>query len=378
MSKGPLEGFRVIDVCRAGVGRWATGILADYGASVISVVEPGYAERATPGLSRTPLQRHNLRSILLNLRVPEAREVFIALTRSANALLESNRPGVVARLGIDYDAIRHVNPSIVYCALSGFGQTGPYAPIPAHDLSFQGVSGVLPQDAAGTPLMPANWVADWHAAHYAAMALLMGLLHQAGTGEGQYIDVSFADATLKVDEGFRDAKMLEGSYPCYNIYETADRRFLTISIQEPWFWERLCRLVGRPDWAPHLRPEESLREEMLAFFRSLLKSRPLHEWLGIFSAEGIPSGPVNRTVRELVEDPQLRARAMIVEFEDPTTGDAIYAAGPSLKFSATPATQWRGPTTLGSESEEILAELGYSGGALDRLRAAGAMGQETL
>jgi crotonobetainyl-CoA:carnitine CoA-transferase CaiB-like acyl-CoA transferase len=371
MTAGPLDGYRVVDICRASVGHWATAILADYGASVVSVVEPGYAERATPGLQQPALHGRNQRSILLNLRFPAALDIFFALVRASDALLESNRPGVARRLGIDYRDVREVNPGIVYCALSAFGQTGPYAQIPAHDLSIQGVSGLLAPGEDG-PIMPDHWIADWHAAHYAVMAILMGLLERRSSGQGQYIDVSFADASLKINEDFKDEPMTQGMFPCYNIYRTADDRFLTLSIQEPWFWERFCRTMKRDDWISQLRPSGDMRLKMLSECRAVFRSRPLGDWVRILTDAGVPFGPINMGLNDLTQDPQIEARRMIVK-TGPVTGES-YRPGFALKFSRTPGRQWRGPTALGSDTDDVLAELGYTPSAVSDLRAQGAIG----
>lgn len=372
MSAGPLNGYRVVDLCRASVGHWASGILADYGASVVSVVEPGYTVRASPGLPQPSFHGRNQKSILLNLRSPAARDIFLELASIADAVLESNRPGVVERLGVDYQAVRQINPRVVYCALTAYGQTGPYSGIPAHDLSIQGVSGLLADRGDEGPMMPSHWIADWHAAHYAVMALLMGLLERKDTGQGQYVDVAFSDASLKINEDFKDEPMTKGMFPCYNIYRTADDRFLTLSIQEPWFWERLCRTIGREEWIHQLRPTGQLRLAMLNECRELFRSRPLRDWVRILTDAQVPFGPVNEGLKDLMEDPQLQAREMIVK-SGPTTGES-YRPGFALKFSRTPARQWRGPTVLGYDTGEILAELGFSASAVAELRAIGAIG----
>lgn len=375
---GPLTGFKIVDACRARPGQWATGFLADYGADVISIADPGYAaKRAEGSVVTQPLGKingRNKRSILLNLRQESAREVFFELIRQADAFLESNRPGVAKRLGIDYESLKAVNPSIVYCSLSGFGQYGPYAMIPAHDLAFQAVAGMLPQDEIGKPLMPGLNHSDLYAARFAAMALLMGLLERSRSGEGQYIDVSFTDVSVTVPPGRRPDEGLYGRYPMYNIFETKDGRYIALAIREQWFWERLCKLLGREDYIPHSRPEGSLRDEMFAFFRAAFKERTLAEWQTALLEVDTEFAPVNRTMEEMLADPQLKAREMVLEFTDPLTGEPTYEAGFPLKFSRTPGALRRGPTVMGADGDEILAGLGYSPEQITALRTSGAIG----
>ena len=312
---GPLSGFRVIDACRAGPGQLATGILGDYGADVVTVVEPGLSARR--GGAQAPeavrLNRRNKRSIHLNLRGAEGLEVFYRLARGSDAMLESNRPGVVKRLKIDYDTVKAINPRIVYCSLSGFGQYGPYASIAAHDLSYQGVAGMIPLDEDDTPRFPPYNQADLNAAYFGAMALMMGLLDRSKRGQGQYIDVAFTDVAVTIPPGRMADPGLRGRYPAYQTYETRDGRYLTLSTREPWFWERLCKLIGREDWLPHINPEGALRDEMFASFRDFFKGRTLAEWMVALKAADLQFG--------------LRLHAGDADPPDPGLPDAGGAAG---------------------------------------------------
>ncbi|MDE3074054.1 MAG: CoA transferase [Chloroflexota bacterium] len=374
---GPLTGFKIVDVCRARPGQWATGFLADYGADVISISDPGYAaQRAQGGAISQPLGRvngRNKRSILLNLRQDSAREVLFELVKRADAFLESNRPGVAKRLGIDYASLKAVNPVIVYCSLSGFGQYGAYAAIPAHDLGFQAVAGMLPQDETGRPLMPRSNHADFYGAHFVAMALLMALLERSRSGEGQYIDMSFTDVSVTVPPGRHPDEVFYGRYPAYNIFETKDGRYVALAIRETKFWERLCKLLGREDYIPYVRPEGRLRDEMFAAFRAAFKERTLAEWRTALQTVDTAFGPVNRTTAELLADPHIKARGMVIELTDPLTGEPTYEPGFPLKFSRTPGTLRRGPSLMGVDGDEILAELGHSPEQIAALRMSGAL-----
>lgn len=372
---GPLMGFRIIDLCRAGPGQEATGYLADYGADVITIVERGLYERRTAGGANAPeagrVNRRNKRSMFLNLKAPGAKEVFLKLAGTADGLLESNRPGVVKRLGIDYEAVKAIRPSIVYCSLSGFGQTSPYANIAAHDLSYQGIAGMIPLDEHGRPHVPVYTQADFNAAYFGAMALLMGLLGSAKTGRGQYIDVAFTDVSVTIPPGGMADEGLRGPYPAYQVYETKDGRYLTLSVREPWFWERLCKLMEHEEWISHIRPQGAQREEMLAFFRQYFKGKTLTEWLQVLRENDLQFGPLNRTIEEMAADPHLRAREMVLETTHPVTGARSYEPGFAFKFSATPASVHRGPTTMGSDTADVLRELGYSSADVSAMRQAG-------
>jgi len=368
-SRGPLAGFLVLDLCQAGPGRLATGILADYGANVISVVRPGYAAMRQAGGGRPDIGgtvERNKRSIIIDLKTPSGREVCVQMASKADAVLESNRPGVAARLGVDYESLVTSNPSVVYCAMSGFGQYGPYASIPAHDLSYQGVAGLLPK-RRGRPYAPPYPAADWAAAHYGALAVTLGLLERSSSGRGQYIDLAFVDASMVLPIGRFDDPMLLGMFPCYAIYETADARQLTLSIRETWHWKNFCDYIARPDWADHLRPGKRLRDEMFNVLRDLFRSRTLDSWVGELSQHGIEFGPVNSTNDHIASDRHLTARDMVWKSRDPITGADTLEAGLAIKFSRTPGTRWREATRIGQDTREILEQLGYPPAAITKL-----------
>ena len=362
---------------RAGPGRHATGILADYGAQVISIVQPGYAQISAPGeggLRRgDTVNPRNKRSLFLNMRAEGALEVFMRLVKEADALLESNRPGAAQRLGIDYESVKKTNPNIIYCSLTGFGQTGPYSSIASHDIGFQAVSGMLPIDEHGNPTVPqvSQGQADLNAAYFGAMAILMGLLGREKTSEGQYIDVSFTDISLRLPAGHKDP-MLFGAYPGFNVYETKDGRFLSLSIREPWFWERLCRLFEKEEWIDHIRPKGSMLNEIFSFLRKEFKTKPLSEWMTILKTHDIEFGPVNSTMEHLLGDVNLKDREMILETNAPDTGETEYEPGFGMKFSETPAGLERGPSMMGTDTEDILSHLGYSSVEREDLKRSGA------
>ncbi len=377
---GVLDGIRIVDLCRAGPGQMATSILADYGADVISIQEPGYTTRRAEGGAVGPsfgrVNQRNKRSILLNLRVPEGRGIFYKMIERADGLMESNRPGVAQRLGADYETLKKINPRIVYCSLSGYGQYGPYSKWPGHDISYQGIGGMLAKDANGKFIVPSFVHADLNAATNGAIALLMGLLYSQRSGKGEYIDVAFSDVAIAafpggslMPGGTTDPNM-RGGHPCYNIYETKDGRYLTLGVREPWFWQRLCQLFGRDDWLPHQRPEGAIKDEMFAIFRETFKSKTLAEWLKILEENDNQFGPVNETVEQIANDAHYKAREMVIEVTDPFSGEKRKQTGFVFKLSNNPATLRFGPNLMGAETLDILHELGYDQASISRLKEA--------
>lgn len=370
-----LEGIKVVDLCRAGPGQMATGILADYGADVVTIVEPGYAARRATGgavdASFATINRRNKRSIFLSLRYPEGQEIFYRLIRQADALMESNRPGVAKRLGADYETLHALNPKLIYCALSGYGQYGPYSKIPGHDLSYQGVAGLLPLDDTGIPYVPPFNQADLNAAWYGAIAILTGLVSRSLNGQGQYIDVGFSDASLTLSPGGIGDEMLQGAYPCYGIYKCKDDKFISLSVREPWFWERLCQLLGREDYIPHPRPQGELLGEMFEFFHKSFGEKTRQEWLDLLEENDNQFGPVNTTVEEIITDPHNQARDMIIEVLNQVTGENQQQAGLVMKLSETPGSIRWGPTLMGQDTDTVLYDLGYSNKQMAELRTSG-------
>ena len=375
---GPLVGYKIIDLSRAGPGRMATGLLADYGADVISIVEPGYAERFAQNNVKVThyftTNKRNKRSLFLNLKAEAGKKIFIQLIKRSNALLESNRPGVTKRLGIDYDSLKQVNPALVYCSLSGFGQYGPYRDIPAYNLTFQGVGGQLPLDENGRPHMTTYILGDINAARNAATAILMGLLYQARSGVGQYIDVAFSDGCVTIPPGRVEDDILpeqQGKLPGVNIYPTKDGRYIALSIREPWYWERFCRLFEREEWISQPKPDDKLGKEMISYFSARFQTKTLAEWFTILRENDLEFGPANTTIEQLVNDPHITAREMVLKVTDPISGQEDYEAGFALKFAQTPAKMSWGPTPLGKDTNEILKELDYRESDIHRLKEEG-------
>jgi len=319
----------------------------------------------------------------LNLKEAEGKAIFRRLVADADVVLEGFRPGVTARLGIDYESLRQLNPRIIYCSLSGYGQDGPYRDRVGHDINYLGYAGVLDLiGAAGRgPVIPGVQIADiGGGAMMAAIGILAAAIAREETGRGQFVDVAMLDgsfawnvfhltfylATGQIPE--RGSTRLTGHHPCYAIYETRDGRYLTIGALEPHFWAALCRHLGREDYIETQYAEGAKRDEMFTFFRDAFRQKTLADWMAELGDKDICIGPVN-TLVEALEDPQIRHRQMAVDMESPS--GRITALGIPIKLSDTPATVRTPPAGFGEHTDRILAGLGYGADAVADLRARG-------
>ncbi len=373
-----LQGLRILDLSRHAPGPYCSMLLADLGADVIVVEAPpthksvgsamGISER---DMAFNPVGRGK-RSIALDLKNPAAREVCLKLARNTDVVLEGFRPGVATRLGVDYDALRAVKPDVIYCSISGYGQTGPYAPLVGHDLNYISIGGALGMIGApgGAPTIPMNAIADFAGGGlFAAFAVLAAVVHHKNTGEGQYIDMAMSDGVLSLIgllAGETLAKgrpprpgehYLNGALPCYHVYETSDGKWLSVGCMEPWFWARLCKQLGCEEFASEQFNTEKF-PEIFAFLRARFKEKTRDEWFAQLKDVEICATPVY-ALDEALRDPHLIARKMIVEVEDAKYGK-IPQVGIAPKFSKTPGAVRRTAPRVGEHSEEILRELGYS------------------
>jgi crotonobetainyl-CoA:carnitine CoA-transferase CaiB-like acyl-CoA transferase len=385
-----LEGIRILDMARMGPGPHCSHILGDLGADIIKVEQPGPGEgRQAAGMPSFPAGaaiRRNSRSFGLNLKTEEGRQAFYKLTATADVVMEGFRPGVVKRLGVDYETVRAIKPDIIYASLSGYGQDGPYSNYVGHDINYQGVTGSLGMTGRsdGPPIIPGTRTADQAGGGMnAAISIMTALLVKERTGVGQYIDMAMVDGLvtmmfldidqyLTTGEGPRRGKtMLTGLYPWYHVYETNDGKYISVGAVEPWFYENLCRLLGREDFIPHQYAEDQKREEIFAAFREIFRAKTRDEWVAELMPADTCVGPVY-TIDEVAHDPQLRHRQMILEVEEPGKGRR-QQVGIMVKLSETPG-QILGPgPEMGQDTKEILGELGYSGQGIDALRQVGAI-----
>jgi crotonobetainyl-CoA:carnitine CoA-transferase CaiB-like acyl-CoA transferase len=370
-----LSGVRVLDLTRLLPGPVCTMHLADLGADVIKVEDPESGDYArdmdAPAGGDSPffsMVNRNKRSIALDLKRAPARDAFMRLVATADALIEGFRPGVATRLGIGYDSISAINPRIVYCALSGYGQTGPYRDRAGHDINYLGYAGVLDQTGVGggPPALCNLQIADLlGGALSAATAMLAAMVGARVSGRGRYIDLAMADSTLSHNifalhalaargaTAPRGMDLLSGGVPCYGVYRTSDRRWMAVGALEQKFWERLCEALERPDLKPfHLaRGEEGLatRNVLEAIFARETRAH----WTQMFARIDCCVTPV-LTLEEALVDEQFISRGMVRGAAGKLQFASPFGLTPPSQAPVTPAP------ALGQHTREILLEAGYS------------------
>lgn len=378
MSKGALDGITVLDMSRLLPGPYASMILADHGARVIAIEDRRFSGEA---LKDSTINR-NKEHMTLNLKSAQGREIFYKLAASADVVLEGFRPGVTKRLGVDYETLSQMNPGIIYCSISGYGQTGPYRDIAGHDVNYLSVAGVLDLIGAadGPPVIPGIQIADTAGGGMnAVIGILMALLERNNSGKGQYIDISMTDGSLGLlalaftmqqltgQVPKRSDFMFSHRYACYNIYETLDGRYISIGAVENRFWETLCAFFEVPEYAG-LQYDENRRLEIIDFFRQRFKAHTLAHWEEALTGKDACWAPV-RQVDEALEDPLFKAREMVAEIKRP--GEKVYKAlGTPVKLSRTPGGIRTLPPDFGQDTARILQGLNYSESDIEALEAA--------
>jgi crotonobetainyl-CoA:carnitine CoA-transferase CaiB-like acyl-CoA transferase len=382
----PLAGLRVLDLTRLLPGPVATQHLADLGADVVKIEDTGegdYARTmgARPGETSAffKLVNRNKRALRLDLKNPEGIAVFQRLTLLADVVIEGFRPGVMDKLGIGYEALAALNPRLVFCSISGYGQDGPYAQRAGHDINYIGYAGVLDQIGAadGPPAVPNFQIGDLlGGALTPLVGLLAAVIDARATGRGRHVDVAMTDAVLahavfplagllaRLAPPPRGADLLSGGVPCYGVYATSDGRHMAVGALEKKFWELLCDTIGRPDLKPfHLAfgaKGEQAKRELAAVFAGRRQS----EWVEIFGKVDCCVTPV-LTIGEALDDEQLRARGMVVE------ADGLPHLATPWKISDFEFAIERAAPAPGQHSEEILREAGFDAAAIDKLRQQG-------
>ena len=381
---GALDGIKVVDLSRMAPGPFCTMTLGDLGADVIRVEEPGGGRMARERAGDTgeaearrraafnALNR-NKRSIALNLKHPDAQEVLHRLVTDADVFVEGFRPGVVSRLGCNYEALSEINPRLVYCSLSGYGQDGPYSNMVGHDINYisvGGALGVIGTDS-GPPVIPYNIIADYAGGGlHAAMAILAALMARQHTGKGQYVDIAMSDGVTYMlasllSEYFgtgvvpaRGEMGLNGGAPYYNVYRCRDGGYISVGCIEPWFWSTLCRTLGREDLI-----EGQFDGDRSEFVKSELESvfagKDRDEWWELLSVvDNIAVAKVS-SLDEVVTDAQNLHRQMVIEAGE-LDGVTVRQVGIGPKLSDTPGSIRSLGSTVGQHTSEILGELGYS------------------
>jgi alpha-methylacyl-CoA racemase len=393
----PLDGVRVLDLSRLLPGGFCSLLLADFGADVLKVEDTGmgdYIRWAPPaydgaeesaGSAMFLALNRNKRSIRIDLKTDGGREVLLRLARKHDVLLESFRPGVLDRLGVGYERLREQNPGLVYCALSGYGQDGPFRDRSGHDLNYLARIGLLDMtgEPGGSPIQPAGQIADLGGgALMAAFGILAALRVRDRSGEGQLVDVSMTDGALswlaivaaRVFAGEpapgRGANELSGGLICYRPYRCADG-WVTLGALEPKFWAALCRGVGREDLIERQfdPPGSETQRELEAIFAQRTRA----EWEAFASEHDCCLAPV-LDVGEALDSELVRERGMVVELDQPGVAEPVRQLGAPVKLSRTPAEPVRAPgPLLGEHSDEVLAQAGYGPEEIAALKEAGAV-----
>ncbi|MGB2694099.1 MAG: CaiB/BaiF CoA-transferase family protein [Dehalococcoidia bacterium] len=382
----PLDDVRILDLSRLAPGPFCTMLLGDLGADVL-LIEPPPDSRAgqAPGMgdsAHNALAR-NKRSIILNLRDEEARSVFYKLADSADVVLEGFRPGVVKRLGVDYDTLKEKNPCLIYCSLSGYGQTGPYSNLVGHDINYISIGGALGMIGwpDQPPAIPMNVIADFAGGGlHSAYAILAALHARERTGRGQYIDCAMSDGVLyllaqSISGYFGGGRapgpgntILNGSAPNYNVYQCSDGGWISLGSLEPHFWANLCKATGREDFVPH-QYDSAKRDEIFEHFRTQFKTKTRDQWFEILKQTDICAAPVY-SLDEALNDPHNRARSMVVEIDHPQAGK-IQQVGVGTKLSDTPGSVRTLAPSPGQHTDEVLASLDFDAEAIASLRERG-------
>jgi alpha-methylacyl-CoA racemase len=376
---GPLDGVRVLELPAIGPVPFLGMLLADLGAEVIRIDRRAGASGLGDALAASPLGRGR-RSIALDLRAPGAAEVALKITETCDALIEGFRPGVAERLGIGPAEVLARNPRLVYGRMTGWGQDGPLASTAGHDITYLAITGLLHGigPAAGPPVPPANYVADFGGgAMFLATGLLAALLHARATGGGQVVDAAMTEGasylgsmtrTFVSRGGWKDereANMLDGGAPNYRCYECADGKWVAVGPIEPQFWSALVNTLGLDEATtpgPYAPEEWDACKKVLA---DTFRTKTRDEWAVLFAPLDACVAPV-LTLEESLRHPHNVARGSF------TTVDGAPMPAPVPRFSVTPGTAGQVPA-IGAATAEVLAELGYSQADVTRLREAGAI-----
>ena len=384
----PLEGIVVLDLSRMLPGPYCSMILSDLGAEVIRIEDPNYLYANPPPFYQKGTYREsafnailmrNKKSITLNLKKEKARDVFYDLVRKSDVVLDTFRPKVTARLKIDYHTLDSINPSIICCSLTGYGQYGPYEQIAGHDLNYIGISGILDlnrerevrskEHQDRKPINPGIQAADIGGGLVAVIGILGAIIErEKNVGKkGQYIDISMTDsvfsfmplvAAYHFSKDSRTENPLHGYFPFYSVYRTKDDKYLSVGIIEVKFWRELCRGLDREDLMLKQMAQGEQKEEIFVELQKEFLKKTQSEWMGIFKSLDACVMPVN-TFAEACNDPQIKARNMIVEIDHPKLGKIQNIASP-IKYSRTPLKIRGLAPKRGQDTIAILNSMGYS------------------
>ncbi|MGH7933956.1 MAG: CaiB/BaiF CoA transferase family protein [Candidatus Binataceae bacterium] len=403
---GPLGHIRVLELSRVLAGPWAAQTLADLGAAVIKVEKPGagddtrgwgppYAaarDGGTTGESAYFLSANRgKRSITIDFARPEGARLVQSLARKSDVVIENFKVGGLTKHGLDYPSLRPDNPGLVYCSITGFGQTGPYSHKPGYDFMVQGIGGLMSITgeadgrAGGGPMKVGVAVADIFTGLYATIAILGALAHRDRGGEGQHIDIALLDSQVAALANQAMNYLVSGVAPQrlgnahpnivpYQVFATADGHII-VAVGNDNQYARLCEVAGRADLADDERFNTNSsrvchRDQLTSILSGIFRTRTLPEWIHGLERAGVPCGPIN-TIADVFADPQVQARGLRLELPHPVLGAVASVANP-IRYSVTPISYRSAPPMLGADSDELLRDLlGLASIEIERLREKG-------
>jgi glutaryl-CoA transferase len=402
---GPLGHVRVLELSRVLAGPWAAQTLADLGASVIKIERPGAGDDTrtyAPPYARTSdgaqssesayflSTNRGKRSVTIDFTRPEGQKLVQALAAKSDVVIENFKVDGLTKYGLDYASLQALNPGLVYCSITGFGQTGPYRHKPGYDFMIQGIGGLMSitgepdQPTGGGPVKVGVAVADVFTGLYATIAILGALAHRDRTGAGQHIDLALLDTQVAVLANQAMNYLVTGVAPQrlgnshpnivpYQVFATSDG-YIIVAVGNETQFARMCEVIGRPDLASDERfatnaARVNHRGEIVAILHGIFVTRTMRDWLDALERVGVPCGPIN-TIADVFADPQVQARGLRIDLPHPAIGTVPSVANP-IKYSATPISYRSAPPMLGADTDEVLREMvGVTSAEIARLRKA--------
>jgi crotonobetainyl-CoA:carnitine CoA-transferase CaiB-like acyl-CoA transferase len=385
----PLDGIKILDLSRLNPGAYCTMLLADMGADVLKIEQPGRGDylRYTPPMigeysSMFLTLNRNKKSMTLNLKSEEGTEILTKLLDSYDILIESFRPGVCKRLGIDYDTLRKDHPELIYCSITGFGQDGPYKNLVGHDINYLALSGILSLtgEKNGPPIVPGIPIADIAGSMFAVIGILLALTSRQKTGTGQFVDISMFDGviswlTIQAARFIADGKPPEretwpaGGEPFYSVYQTKDSKYVAVGAAEDKFWKILCEKIGAKDLIEDRKAKGQRAKEVQNRLSSIFRTKDRDEWFEILYDLDSCLTPV-KNLDEVFTDPHVKYRKLIFDLDCPGSGNVKQLASP-VKFNEIKPEIKMPPPSLGQHTNSILNELGYKRKKIAQLRKTG-------
>ncbi|WP_206812013.1 CaiB/BaiF CoA transferase family protein [Paradesulfitobacterium ferrireducens] len=391
---GPLAGIKVLELARTLAGPYCSMLLADMGADVLKVEQPGigdetrgYTPPAMAGESCYYLSLNkNKKGITLNLKTEEGKQIVKELVKEADVLVENFRTGTMEKMGLGYDVLKEINPRLVYCAVSGFGRTGPMKDEPAYDLVMQAFGGLM--SVTGEPDRPPVKVGfsivDLTTGMHACIGVLLALWAREKTGRGQFVEASLLESIVSLQTYLAQGVMATGTVPGrlgsghpnlapYQVFETKDS-YVIIAVPNDWLWRKMCDALGLDDLKEHPKFAVNAnrvkhRTELIELMTEFTRSKTTKEISTKLKEAGVPGGPINN-IADVLADPQVIHRGMIQEVEHPTIG-TLKLLGIPIKLSETPGSIRMAPPTLGQNNTEVLSRLGYTAEEIAALKDKG-------